>query len=74
MMAKFFITMTRQITIQAQFDIDAESEAEAKEKALELASWDNPRDNRDNGIEWDADRTSWVDATDPIVARIIALD
>ena len=74
MMAKFFITMTRQITIQAQFDIDAESEDEAKEKAMELASLDTPRDNRDNGIEWDTDRTRWVDATDPEVTETVTLD
>ena len=73
-MAKFFITMTRQITIQAQFDIEAESEDEAKEKALELASWDNPRDNRDNGIEWDTDRTQWIGATDPEVTKAVLLD
>ena len=73
-MAKFFITLNRQITIQAQFDVDAESEDEAKERALELASWDNPRDNRDNGIEWDTDRTRWVDATDPEVIKTVILD
>jgi hypothetical protein len=71
MMAKFFITMNRQITIQAQFDIEAESEDEAKNKALELASWDNPRDN---GIDWDTDRTMWVDATDPEVTGTVSLD
>ena len=73
-MAKFFITLNRQITIQAQFDVDAESEDEAKERALELASRDNHRDNRDNGIEWDTDRTRWVDATDPEVIKTVILD
>ena len=73
-MAKFFITLNRQITIKAQFDIEAASEDEAKERALELASWDNPRDNRDNGVEWDTDRTRWVDATDPEVIKIVILD
>jgi hypothetical protein len=74
MMAKFFITMTRQITIQAQFDIEAATEEEAQAKAMELASWDNPRANRDNGIEWDSDRTRWIDATDPEVTRTVLLD
>jgi hypothetical protein len=73
-MAKFFITLNRQITIQAQFDIDAENEEDAHRQALELAAWDNPRDNRDNGIEWDSDRTQWVDSTDPVVARVVVLD
>ena len=73
-MAKYFITLNRQITIQAQFDVDAETEEEARSQVLELASLDNPRDDRDNGIEWDSDRTQWVDATDPIVARVVVLD
>ena len=74
MMAKFFITMNRQITIRTQFDVEAESEGEAKEKALEQASWDNPRDNRNNGIDWDSDQTQWIDATNPEVTRVVALD
>jgi len=73
-MAKYFITLNRQITIQAQFDVDAETEEEARSQAMEMASWDNPRDNRDNGIEWESDRTQWVDATDPIVAKVVVLD
>jgi hypothetical protein len=74
MMAKFFITLNRQITIKAQFDIEADTEEEASQKALELASWDNPRDDRDNGIEWDTDRTQWVNTTDPKVSRVVLLD
>ena len=73
-MAKFFITLNRQITIKAQFDIEADTEEEASQKALELASWDNPRDDRDNGIEWDTDRTQWVNTTDPKVSRVVLLD
>ena len=73
-MAKFFVTMTRQITIQAQIDIEADTEEEARDKALELASWDNPRDNQANGIEWNSDRTQWIDATDPEVSRVVELD
>ena len=73
-MAKFFITLNRQITIQAQFDIEADTEEEARQKALDLVSWDNPRDDRDNGIEWETDRTQWVDAKDPAVSRVVLLD
>ena len=73
-MAKFFITMTRQITIQAQMDIEAETEEEARAKALELASWDNARDNRANGIEWESDRIYWVGATEPEVNRVVELN
>ena len=73
-MAKFFITLNRQITIQSQFDIEADTEEEAREKALELASWDNSRDNRANGIEWESDRIHWLDATDPEVNRVVELD
>ncbi|MBF0371748.1 MAG: hypothetical protein HQL52_20120 [Magnetococcales bacterium] len=73
-MAKFFITLTRQITIKAQMDIEAETEEEARAKALELASWDNARDDRDNGIEWESDRIHWLDATDPEVNRVVELD
>ncbi len=73
-MAKFFITMTRQITIQAQVDIEAATEEEAREKVLELASWDNARDNRANGIEWESDRIRWLDATDPDINRVVELD
>ena len=73
-MAKFFITLHRQITIKAQFDIEAATEDEARQKALDLASFDNQRDDRDNGIEWDTDRTQWVDTTDPEVSRVVLLD
>lgn len=73
-MAKFFITMNRQITVRAQFDIEAETEEEAREKALELASWDTPRHNRDKGIDWETDRIQWLDATDPEVNRVVELD
>ena len=73
-MAKFFITLNRQIIIKAQFDIEAETEEEARRQALELAAWDNPRDNHDNGIEWETDRTMWVNATNPEVAMVVILD
>jgi hypothetical protein len=73
-MAKFFITLNRQITIKAQFDIEAASEDEAKDKALELALWDTPRDNCDNGIEWETDRTMWVKKTEPVVIEIMILE
>ena len=73
-MAKFFITLNRQITIKAQFDIEADTEDEARKKALELVSWDNPRDDRDNGIEWETDRTQWVETTDPEVSRVVLLN
>ncbi len=73
-MARFFVTMTRRITIQAQVDIEADSEEEAREKALELASWDNPRDDRAHGIEWESDRIQWRDATDPEIDRVVHLD
>ena len=73
-MAKFFVTMTRQITIQAQIDIEAETEEEARANALELASWDNPRNDRAHGIEWESDRIRWLDATDPEVNRVVELD
>lgn len=73
-MARFFITMNRQITVRAQFDVEAGTEEEARQKALELASWDTPRHNRDKGIEWETDPIQWLDASDPEVNRVVALD
>lgn len=73
-MKRFFITLTRQVTIQARFDVEAETIKEARAKALELASLDNPRDDNRHGIEWESNRIQWLDATDPDVARMVALD
>ena len=62
------------MALSSEYAIEAETEEEAREKALELASWDTPRHNRDKGIDWETDRIQWLDATDPEVNRVVELD